>query len=269
MKKILVTGASGFVGKHVQTSLCDSGFRVYPTSRTPREGYLFFDALNQDQSLKLLGEILPDIILNLSWHTSGVDYSTSSQNEIALNWSTSLFELTAKSSAKTIISVGTAAEGLTNPYAITKELAHQRFLKTFAETDKRALWLKVFQVYGPEQSATRFIPSLFTHIAQNSIFTLKQPAVIRDWIDVRDVAEAIKYLMTDSVEPEIEIGTSEGIANQDICKFMQKKFGLCWKVSESKLEKEFDRLVASSNSPLFKYFQPNRKLFDYLKDLKI
>jgi UDP-glucuronate decarboxylase len=269
MKRILITGASGFIGRHVQRTLRDSGFEVFPTSRHSRKGYQLFDTFNPLQASKLLEEISPDVVLHLSWHTSGVNYSMSSRNEVALNWSTSLFELTAKSSVKTIISLGTAAQGLSNSYAISKEKANQRFLETFSKTDIRALWLKVFQVYGPDQSATRFIPSLLSHIRHNSVLSLHQPAAIRDWIDVRDVAEAIKCLMTDSVESEIEIGTSEGIANREICEFMQETFGLRWKVSDLLPAKEPDILVASRDTPLFRYFQPNRNLFEYLRDFRL
>jgi len=266
MKKVLITGASGFIGKQVQKSLLEAKFEIYPTSRHPREGYLLLDAFNQDQSLCLLEEISPDTLLNLSWHTSGIDYSTSSQNEDALNWNTSLFEIISQSSIGQVISVGSSAEGRFEQYAETKERAHNNFVEKFARTDKRATWLKIFQVYGPDQIQTRFIPSLFSHIQKRSVFSLHHPSAIRDWIDVRDVAEAIRFIIDDSVESEFEIGTSKGVSNKEICQFLQEEFGLRWEIPDTAPIDEDDDLVASSDSPLFKYFQPQRKLFDYLKN---
>lgn len=265
MIKVLITGASGFIGKHVQNILREPKFSVYPASRMNLKGYINFDPFNLVQSLKTLEEIAPHTVLNLSWHTAGLDYLISPKNEDALCWNTSLFEVIAKSSVKQIISIGSSVEGGSTPYAKSKLIAREKFHDTFRDTDIKTSWLRIFQLYGPGQSSTRLIPSLFNHISNNSVFALKNPTAIRDWIDVRDVADAIKCLIAEPVESEFEIGTAVGTENQQICEFMHQKFGLRWRTSELSGSEVIDRLVASNSTPLFKYFHPRRQLFEFLE----
>jgi nucleoside-diphosphate-sugar epimerase len=149
-------------------------------------------------------------------------------------------------------------------YATSKAAAHRSFVDTFNSSAIDFVWLRLFQVYGPGQSSQRFIPTLCDHIRHNRLLSLTNPKAVRDWIDVRDVAISIRHIVESAAEREIDIGTSHGLSNFDICKYARERFDLNWELATPLNESGPISLVADRNSPLFKYFKPSKNLFDYL-----
>lgn len=265
--KVLVTGASGYVGSHIVTTLLRTGYEVYPTSRSVRNGFVHLDAFIPTKALETLTAIAPDVVINTSWNTHGAEYASSKENWEALSWNESLFEILQETTVQKVMAIGSCAQGQSSVYAQTKRSAHQKFNRIFSHSNKTHQWIRLFQVYGPGQSQTRFIPHLIRHVREKTTLALNNPLTKRDWIDVRDVAAAIEVLMIASNEVDIELGTSFGTTNLDICKHLESRFGLHWKLSDEASFDQSDALVASSSSPLFNYFSPTRQLGDYFAEV--
>jgi nucleoside-diphosphate-sugar epimerase len=273
---ILITGAQGFVGQHLLVELNKSGHCTYPSSRSNFTGYLNLDVQQPSQMLNTFDELEIEVVVNLAWHTSGLDYLNSPVNNDALAWNRVFFKIVRESSIRKIVSVGSSAEYTVKEsgtlisneidwlYATSKAAAHRSFVETFNSSDIDFTWLRLFQVYGPGQSTQRFIPTLCDHIRQKRLLTISNPNAVRDWIDVRDVAVSIRHIVEGASEHEIDIGTSHGLSNLDICNYAQEHFDLKWELATPLNESGQISLVADSNSPLFRYFMPSKSLFDYL-----
>ena len=67
-KNILVTGISGFTGKHLETYLTSKGFTVFGTviDIPKKETHFSCDILNEDAILKVLVKVRPNYIINLA-----------------------------------------------------------------------------------------------------------------------------------------------------------------------------------------------------------
>ena len=265
--KVLVAGASGFVGSHIVTTLLSSGYEVYPTSRSVRQGFVHLDVSMPRKALETLKAIAPDVVINTSWNTQGAEYASSKENWEALSWNESLFKILLETKVQKVMAIGSCAQEQSTVYSQTKRSAHEKFNQIFSDSSKTHQWIRLFQVYGPGQSQTRFIPQLIRHMREKTTLALKNPLVKRDWIDVRDVAESIQHLMIASNEVDIELGTSFGTTNLDICKHLESQFGLLWKLSDDASFDQSDTLVASSSSPLFDHFKPARQLADYFAEV--
>lgn len=274
--KILVTGASGFIGRHLVHYLQVKNYEVFKASRFERLGYLRLDINEPIQVSRLLEEFEIETVVNLAWHTSGSDYQSSNVNYQALEWNQALYQIIRASHVQKIISVGSSAEYFerkehltpyrdeSNIYSQTKSLAHKSFVEMFSDSGKAHIWLRPFQLYGPGQSSQHFIPTLCEHVRGNRVLRVIKPHAIRDWVDVRDVAEAIQTVIEHFSSGEIDVGTARGTSVAEICDYARFNFGLNWVSNSVNLGIDSRNLVAVSISELFEYFMPKRSLFDYL-----
>lgn len=272
---IFVTGSSGFIGKHLLENLARGKHKVTSASRRDIPGYLKIDLQESRHFLQRLEKMQIEVVVNLAWHTNGSGYLSSPANHYALEWSKLFFEIIKQSSVKKVLSVGSSVEYETHTfensslYSITKLHTHKHFLQTFSNSDKEYVWLRPFQVYGPGQSSTRFVPLLTEHIRSNRSLKVMNPQAVRDWIDVRDVAEAIRVAIERIPGGEVDVGTGQGISVEQICNYASQQYGLNWDRISLGTFSSSTSLIASASSPLFSFFKPRRKLFDYLDYLLI
>lgn len=89
MKKILVTGASGFVGRHTLVPLCERGFEVHGATAPGEEldvsGVVEHgvDLLDPHQVRRLVSDVAPNHLLHLAWCTEHGKYWEAPEN---LDW---------------------------------------------------------------------------------------------------------------------------------------------------------------------------------------
>lgn len=116
MKKVLVTGATGFIGRHCLPLLLDKGYEVHAvTSKSSIDGFpdihwQHCDLLDSGKVSALLEEVKPTHLLHFAWFTAYGEYWTSLEN---LRWVRSSLELLssfAKWGGHRIVIAGTCAE---------------------------------------------------------------------------------------------------------------------------------------------------------------
>src|SRR2546421_3210689 len=112
--RVLVTGASGFIGRHCIPYLLEAGHEVHAVARTPVKisGPIWHsvDLLSPGASSRLISAVKPDALLHLAWCTAQGEYWSSSEN---LRWVQASLELIHASSAakcKRVVAAGTSAE---------------------------------------------------------------------------------------------------------------------------------------------------------------
>lgn len=126
--------------------------------------------------------------------------------------------------AKLIYASSCSAAHLTNPYAYTK-----RFAEYLGERHGRAVGLRFFNVYGPENN--KGVVNFLINQRDGEKITILGPELIRDYIHVDDVVRVILNAITDddfNQHQVIEVGTGRGTRTIDLVnKFIEisgKKF---------------------------------------------
>src|SRR2546427_1711413 len=98
--RVLVTGASGFIGRHCIPYLLEAGHEVHAAVRTPVKisGPIWHpvDLLSPGASSRLISTVEPEALLHLVWYTAHGEYWTSSEN---LRWVSASLELIHASAA--------------------------------------------------------------------------------------------------------------------------------------------------------------------------
>lgn len=228
--KILVTGATGFIGQHVVSALLTMGHEVIATGTdaskaaaipalagVPFIPYRFPANADSQDLFRLFDE--PDAVVHLAWHglpnyksTFHIDQNLFPHFQFLKNLiSHGLKNLTV---AGTCFEYGMQSGPLTeamptcpaNPYALAKDCL-RRFLEAVkAENSYSLKWVRLFYMHGKGQSTNSLIPLLDKAIDQgDSVFNMSGGEQLRDYLPVSKVASYISLIATQT--------TIEGVIN--------------------------------------------------------
>ena len=208
MKRVAVTGSSGFIGQHVSPFLKNSGYSVYP---------LRIDLGNKEAAIAQIKTIKPDALLHLAWETTPGIYCNSPSNLDWLKSSLDLIEAFVLEGGKRVVIAGSCSEIIPqNLYGACKEslrLCAENFLR---RQNVSFAWGRIFAAYGPHEKEERLIPSLIQKLIEGEPFHCSSQDHIRDFLFVEDVAAALAILVDSSVEGTIDIGSGKGIRVGDL-----------------------------------------------------
>jgi nucleoside-diphosphate-sugar epimerase len=223
--KLFVTGGTGFVGSHFLQKALAAGHEVVAQRRPgscPRlpllqEPVWVDRALDQNFENELRG---CDAIVHLASHTPNPPYAPLDE---CLYWNVyatiRLLQQGALQGVKDVLVAGTcfeygaAAEGLdfvhpatemrpTLTYPISKATATTACLGLARHFGLRLQVLRIFQVYGEGEAATRFWPSMRAAALDGRDFAMSAGVQVRDFVNVSEVADQfLSALDCSFVEP--------------------------------------------------------------------
>lgn len=261
MKQILITGASGFVGKHL-INLLKNQYKiiglVYKDLTEDQENvkYISGDILNKDFLVDLLNQYKPEAIIHLAGIAQTHDIPAEKLFETNFFGTFNLFEsivnLENSKSPKVIHISSSDVYGKTNNpentdensvlnpinhYGVSK-LSGDRLAYQYSQSKKLNITIfRPFPHIGPEQRLGFIVPDISSQIVKlektndNNLMVGNLDAV-RDYLDVRDVCMAYKLaLEKDSVPGEVyNLCSGNPIKISDLVNkllsFSKKKFKL-------------------------------------------
>jgi len=238
-KRILVTGATGFVGSYLAHRLVELGARVSIFARKSSDLWRIQDIVDQldihDVDVRVYGSvstaveaIRPQIVYHLA--AEGVHDSFVSRNlalRVNLDGTINVVQAAANAGAQRIVYTGTSheyGEGAQSgevdpisPYAASK-VAAWAFCKMYHRTmGWPIVGLRLFQVYGYNQIGT-LVPSAIEAAAGGSSLPTTPGEQIRDWVYIDDVVKA--YLSAGIAEGidglYLDVGTGIGTSVQTV-----------------------------------------------------
>jgi len=237
MKRVLVTGAGGFIGRHTLPLLFSRGFDVHAvTSRdVPREDRTITwhraDLLDDQQVAKLVSRVSPSHLLHLAWIATPGSYLNSTDNLRWLQGSLELARQFVLGGGERIVAAGSCAEydwryGFcsesltpTNPQSLygAAKLSLSLALTALArEMNITFAWGRIFFPYGPHEHPKRLIASVITSLLRGQGARCSSGRQVRDYVFVSDVAEAFARLLDSRAIGSINISSGRGIAVKDI-----------------------------------------------------
>jgi UDP-glucose 4-epimerase len=261
-KRILVTGANGFIGRHLTTELQKQGANVLALDV---QGNYPVD-LRDWHRLENFGNNLGK--LDLAYHLAGlmfVPYSFENPREIYevnVLGTLNLLELCRLHSAEKVVFASSYVYGPpqylpidedhplnpTSPYARSKVMG-ENLLKAFHEDYRlKCTILRPFNIYGEGQSDNFLIPTILKQIAHGKI-ELVDPEPKRDFLYITDMVDAyLKAGEFDSGNFEIfNIGAGLSYAVDEIVQMVMEIWGQQVEVSykHSRRRNEIMNVIAN------------------------
>lgn len=234
-KRVLVTGASGFIGSHLCNSLCSNGAEVHATYRTlnkPQSHSSIYwwkvDLQDFSSTQTALNTIKPDIIYHLASHVTGSRamehiFPTLYNNFIS---TVNLLKLATEIGCSRIVLAGSleepelhdAAIFPSSPYAAAK-WASSTYARMFHDLYQTPVVIaRIFMVYGPGQATQFLIPYVI-----NSLLAGKSPQLTSgkrpiDWIYVDDLVSGLICMASKpNLEGQtIDLGSGELITIREV-----------------------------------------------------
>lgn len=210
--KVVVVGASGFLGRHVVPALKAADHEVLGTSRAGGDGLVGFDL-----GSRLPDEILsfaPEMVVNLAW--SGIpDFSSEVCRRNVLEQVSLIDEVLGLESVRRLVVSGTCreygdAQGVAGPEACPADdfgrakaevLRHAR--DRCSENGVGLTWFRIFYVYGPGQRSGSLIPTVLGALGEGREPEIRDPSAAHDFVAASDVARAVVAAMNSTVEAEV------------------------------------------------------------------
>jgi nucleoside-diphosphate-sugar epimerase len=234
MRRILVTGASGFIGCYAVAEFAQRGYEVIaPTSRE-------LDLFDEAQVQNVIRDLKPSHLAHFAWYSNHADLYHSGEN---LQWgvrSVSLFNAFVNSGGKHVFFAGSCAEYYwdwellkedSTPlmpkslYGKGKELLRKHVERLQQDRTVTVAWGRIFFVYGPGEREARFAPSILTPLLRNEPATVRFGNHIRDFLHVEDVARAAAHLLDSSYNGVINIASGNPIRLADFGKKIAQSVG--------------------------------------------
>jgi nucleoside-diphosphate-sugar epimerase len=248
-RRLLVTGASGFVGRQVLAELSGTGWELHAARRasvapTGRDAIRWHacDLRDPREAVRLIERVAPTDVLSLAWNAEHGAYWTAPDNDAWAEGTTALARAWAARGGQRFVGAGTCAEydwtHLAGPcreyetpteprsiYGRAKLRTGEAVTAIAREAGLSAAWGRLFFLYGPGEDANRLVPSVGRALTAGVRPRVTEGRQVRDFLHVKDAARAFIALLDSDVAGPVNIGSGLGVSVRRVVEILERAAG--------------------------------------------
>ncbi len=233
-ERVLVTGATGFVGRALPAALTEKGFDVHAVAHraapapeaAPFAIWHHADLLDTAEIAALIREVRPTILVHAAWYVVHGRFWTAPENDAWLDASTELARRFAEAGGRRLVGLGSCAEyaaagegdgvpwpetrpvSPATPYGRAKATLAGRLERMAAERACFSVaWARLFHLFGPAEPVERLVPSVVRALLEGRVAACGSGRQVRDFASTWFVADAIAALTASEVAGAINVGS--------------------------------------------------------------
>lgn len=246
MNRVLLTGASGFIGRHCIEPLLARGYDVHAVSTQaqpqPMPGVTWHacDLLQPGAAEPLLAQVKPSHLLHLAWYVVPGKLITS---EVNFSWVAASMELAqsfARHGGMRLLASGSGYEydwsygycgekrtpaAPDTVYGSCKQALHL-LLGSFAQhAGLSSAWGRVFFLYGPREHRQRLVSSVILSLLEGQPAKCSHGMQIRDYMHVQDVANGLVAVLDSAVTGAVNVSSGQATTLREIVLTIGRQIG--------------------------------------------
>ena len=245
-RRVLLTGATGFIGRPCLELLLDRGWEVHAASSRPAISehggarWHQADLLDPVQASELVARAQPRFLLHVAWYMNPTDFYHSVQNFRWVQASLGLLQEFIKHGGQRVVMTGSSAEydwsyghcsEASTPlaprtvYGVCKRALSDLF-SAFAESQGvSGAWARVFFTYGPREHPDRLVSSVIRSILAGRPARCTHGNQIRDYLYVEDVADALVTLLGSDITGPVNVASGRPTRLKELIYTAAQKLG--------------------------------------------
>lgn len=250
MPKIMVTGATGFVGTQVLKALSSADVGLLPLVRDGKENQVLKlpnlerivttpDMFQESESWWIQQCQDVDIVIHTAWYAEPGKYLQASQNIDCLIGSLRLARGAAIAGIKRFVGIGTCFEydlshGMLSPntplkpvtpYAAAKAALYLSLSQWLPLQSTEFAWCRLFYLYGQGEDKRRLVPYLRQQLERGEPVELTSGRQIRDFLDVKKAGQQIADVALSSQVGAINVCSGIPITVRQLSEQIADEYG--------------------------------------------
>jgi nucleoside-diphosphate-sugar epimerase len=247
---ILLTGATGFVGRQVLRVLGDRGVFVRVVVREGKQGQLAIPGPIEkvvstpdlfSESVAWWADVCTgvDTVIHVAWYAEPSKYLQSAKNLDCLIGTLELAKGAALAGVKRFVGIGTCFEydltgGMLSvqtslrpvtPYAGAKAAAFMALSQWFPQQGVEFAWCRLFYLHGEGEDARRLVPYLRGKLMAGEPAELTNGQQIRDYLDVQEAGRMIVETALSGEQGPVNICSGIPITVRQLAEQIADKYG--------------------------------------------
>ena len=232
--RVLITGATGLIGRQTVRPLRDRGYEIIALNHKAHSANgiesIRADILDPASRIAAIRQAKATHLLHLAWHDGPQGRWTAPEN---MEWSTATFELVREFAAeggRRAVCVGSCAEydwsyevlaestplRPTSVYGRAKASTGTLLTEIAPNLGLSLAWARIFFCYGPGEPRGRLLGDLLHGLSAGQTVLCTNGKQERDYMHTGDIAEALAVILDGNQTGPINVASGETVLVKDL-----------------------------------------------------